>query len=76
MYFSKYHQGIKRTHTCFNKIIFETGARLKKPVYVCIGRRFSWEIYFLLLHQNTKRYLQRKRGIMSVLFNLCDNMLI
>ena len=47
--FTKYHQGIKTTHTCFVKIIFATGARLKKPVYVCIGQQFGWEIYFLLL---------------------------
>ena len=28
---------------------FATGARLKQPLYVCIGQRFGWEIHFPLL---------------------------
>ena len=36
---------------CFVKIIFATGARLKQPVYFCIGQRFGWEIYFQLLSE-------------------------
>ena len=49
--FSKYHQFIKTTHTCFVKDIFATGARLKQSVYVCIGQRFGWEIYLPLLSE-------------------------
>ena len=30
---------------------FATGARLKQPLYVCIGQRFGWEIYFPLLSE-------------------------
>ena len=32
-----------------SNIIFATGARLKQPVYVCIGQRFGWVIHFPLL---------------------------
>ena len=32
-----------------SNILFTTGARLKETVYVCIGQRFGWDIYFLLL---------------------------
>ena len=49
--FTKYQQGIKTTHTCFVNIIFATGAWLKQPVYVSIGQRFGWEIYFPLLSE-------------------------
>ena len=47
----KYWQGIETPHTWYIKFILETGARLKEPVYVCIGQQFGWEIYFLLLNE-------------------------
>ena len=31
------------------RIFFATGDWLKQPVYICIGQRFGWEIYFPLL---------------------------
>ena len=40
----------KLTDTCvLDKKNFATGARLKQPLYVCIGQLFGWEIYFPLL---------------------------
>ena len=38
-----------------------------------VDRQFYTEIK---PHQNSKQSLQRKRGLLSVLFNLCDNTLI
>ena len=35
--------------TGFGTFIFATGARLKQPVYVCIGQHFVWDIYLPLL---------------------------
>ena len=49
--FNKIHQGIKITHTCSVQKTFATGARLKKPLYVCIGQRFVWDIYFPLMSE-------------------------
>ena len=47
--FYKIRQGIERTHTCSVLKNFATGARFKQPLYVFIGQRFVWEIFFLLL---------------------------
>ena len=49
--FYKIHQGTERTHTCSVKKTFATSARLKQPLYVCIGQRFGWELYFQLLSE-------------------------
>ena len=42
--FCKIHQDIERTHTCSVQKTFVKGARLKQPLYVCIGQWFGWEI--------------------------------
>ena len=49
--FSKIHQGKERTHTCSVQKTFAKGARIKQPLYVCIGQRFVWEINVLLLSE-------------------------
>ena len=38
-------------HLCSVQKTFATGAQLKQPLYVCIGQRFGWEIYFPLLSE-------------------------
>ena len=49
--FPKIHQGNKRAHKFFVQKTFTTDAQLKKPLYVCVGQRFGWEIYFPLLSE-------------------------
>ena len=42
----------KQTDTCvMDQKTSVTGARLKQPLYVCIGQRFGWEINFPLLSE-------------------------
>ena len=40
----------KSIRKSLSNIIFATGAGLKQPLYICIGKRFGWLIYFLLLN--------------------------
>ena len=49
-YFAPYISTSHRNNThVIQKVFFATGARIKQPVYVCIGQRFGWEIYFPLM---------------------------
>ena len=42
---------MERIHTRSVQKTFATGARLKQPLYACIGQQFGWEIYFPLLRE-------------------------